>query len=244
MKNSPVSYAACLSGAVILLLYVLALAFREYVFWQYPPHDTTIAAVLFLGDVPWHRLSTGLMIIGSLLILYPFLVICMDNYTAASTIAVMAFLGIFLSCVAEMCLQSYYLFNIQMRMPGMIMTMNSAHDIGAGLQREFYQFSQLQRSLDIPLTVVKIISSILLVFTIRQKSNINWLLKVALEINVLYLMWHLVSVIGEYSVIIDDSHTVSRPVEILVSGLILVWFVLLGLRKKRYLRNEVSSVKN
>ncbi|MBC9909914.1 hypothetical protein [Chitinophaga varians] len=233
MKNSPVSYAACLSGAAIMLFCLLALAFREYVYWQYPPQDTTIDAVLFLGDIPWHRLSTALTIIGSLLILYPFLIICMDHYAVAPTIAIMAFLGLFLSCVAEMCLQSYYLFNIQMSMPGMIMTMNSVHDISAGLHREFYQFSQLHRSLDIPLTVVKIVSSILLVFTMRQKSNINWLLKVALEINVLYLMWHLVSVAGDYSAIIDDSRTVSRPVEILVSGLMLVWFVLLGVRKKQ-----------
>ncbi|NLR81031.1 hypothetical protein [Chitinophaga eiseniae] len=224
MRTGSLSRTAYLTGACIVLVYMLAISFKSYVFYVDPPVDTTLRAALFKGSCPLYLASSAVMLIASFVILYPFIVICVHNFPASPTASVAALLGMFFFFGVKICLLAISLFRMQMILPDLMMEMNGP-GVQEGILGEYYQFLKMHRYLDFPVTVAGMVSSILLLRTFSSQYQLNRLIKLAFGVNLLYLAIHFGCLLLSLTALQDYNRTLCLPVELLIYGLIFLWLI-------------------
>ncbi|NLU91862.1 hypothetical protein [Chitinophaga sp. Ak27] len=224
MRTTSLSRTAYLTAACMVLIYMLAISFKSYVFYVDPPVDTTLRTAMFKGGWPLYLASSAVMLVGSFVILYPFVVICVHNFPVSPTASVTALLGIFFFFGVKICLLAISLFRIQRILPDLMMEMNGP-GVQEGILGEYYQFLKLYRYLDFPVTAAGMVSSFLLLRTFSSQYPLNRLIKLALGINLLYLSVHFADLLLSLSALQDYNRTLCLPVELLIYGLIFIWLM-------------------
>lgn len=147
MKVASLSRTAYITNAWIVLIYMLAILFKRFVDYVDPPVDTTLHAMLFMGGWPLHLASSTVMLIGSFVILYPFIVVCVHNFPASSTASVAALPGMFFFFGVRIRLLAISLFRMQMILPDLMMEMNGP-GVQGSILGEYYQFLKMHQYLD------------------------------------------------------------------------------------------------
>jgi hypothetical protein len=211
-------------AAIIVSAYILVLAFKLYISISYPRIDDTLHAELFYGYFELNRISSYATLICMFAMLYPFLVICTHIFYASPTASIIAFLGVFFCFTVEVCLLTVNAIQMQTEIPATLMITNGPNVMGNNLNT-FYEFRELQRYLDFPVTFAKIAFSIIIVFSINIKPNINYIIKAAFGINACYFFVHFCCLLRRLQEYEDHNRTLSPSVELIIFGLILIWLV-------------------
>jgi hypothetical protein len=230
MKYMKVSRISYLVAAIIVLIYILALALKAYVFYDNCGfyHNMTGEMdwldVLRLGSWPLFQLSSAVMLVCFFAILHPFLIISMRNYASAPVASILAFIGMFFSFSVKIYLQTYFLLEMQQEIPTTLALTQGTGIVESALSR-FSSFRTLQWVLDFPVTFSLLISSLLLAITFKRQPGINDLLKAAFYMYACYLLAYLGFLFkGTYEVT-----NYNRPffplVEMFVYALILVCLI-------------------
>jgi hypothetical protein len=224
MKIAPPSPITYFISACILSFCEIVQIFEWYVYEAFPPLNNTLKADLSLSGHEFYHLSSFLMLLSFFALLYPFVVICIHNFTVSPTASMMAFLGLFIFCLFQIYLLSIQVFYIQMGLAWFLMQTNGPGVYEHGVA-EHLRYQELRTSLYFPLIFSQLIASVILALTIKVKANRDMLLKYAFGINALYLVWYLIKIYRSLFYFGDFYNGIYSPVTIIVYFLLLIWFV-------------------
>ncbi|SEW45988.1 hypothetical protein SAMN05428988_6201 [Chitinophaga sp. YR573] len=224
MKITPLPPITYVISACILSVCEMVQIFEWYVYEEFAPLNNTLEADLSLSGHPFYHLSSFLMLLSFFALLYPFVVICIHNFTASPVASMMAFLGLFIFCLFQIYLLSIQVFYMQMGLSWFLIQTNGpgVHEHGVV---EHLRYQELRMSLYFPLIFSQLIASVILAFTIKVKAKTDMLLKYAFGINALYLAWYLIKMYRSLFYFGDFYSGIYSPVTIIVYFLLLVWFI-------------------
>lgn len=224
MKSTPLPPITYFTSACILSACEMIQVFEWYVYKAFAPLNNTLETDLSLSAHPFYHLSSFLMLLSFFALLYPFVVICIHNFTASPVASVMAFLGLFIFCLLQIYLLSIQVFHIQMGLSWFLMQSNGP-GVTEHVAAEYSRYRELRMSLYFPLIFSQLIASVILAFTIKVRANRDMLLKYAFGINALYLSWYLIKMYRRLFYAGDFYSGIYSPVTIIVYFLLLVWFI-------------------
>jgi hypothetical protein len=225
MKITPLPQMPYFTSACILVVCVMIQVFEWFVYAAFAPLNSTLEADLSLSAHPFYHLSSFLMLLSFFALLYPFVVICIHNFTVSPVASVMAFLGFFIFCLFQIYLLSIQVFHMQM---GLSWFLNQANGPGVNEHgvAERLRYQELRMSLYFPLIFSQLMASVLLAFTIKMKAKTDMLLKYAFGINALYLAWYLIKMYRSLFYFGNFYSGIYSPFTIIVYFLLLVWFII------------------
>lgn len=224
MKIAPASPITYVISACILAFCEIVQIFEWYVYEAYPRYDNFFKTDLSLSGHGFYHLSSFLMLLSFFVLLYPFVVICINDFTVSPIASRLALLGMFIFCLIQIYLLSIQVFYIQMKLASFLMTTNGPGVYEYGVAKRL-RYTKLRSGLYFPMIFSQLIASVILFFIIKVKANRDMLLKYAFGINALYLVWYLIKM--SVSLFYSDNfyNGIYSPVTIIVYFLLLIWFI-------------------
>jgi hypothetical protein len=210
-------------AAGFAIIYILVQGFQEYVFGIIPvPNNST--EELLQGSMLLHIWRSTLLLLSFFLLIYVFLIICLQNFKKNAILSLAAFIGFMIFCFLEIGIRSIELFYTQLQMPTLYLQLKE-EALKNSIIDKYMVFQSVQTALYFPLMLSQGIASLIMTISFSIKQKINILIKIAFAINTIRLAGRLLAITFHINWFDSFSGALYFPFVVIIFGLISVWLI-------------------